>query len=337
MKVCPNNALHPAAGEAGIEGLWTPVVAPRIGYCEPSCSLCGQACPTGAIWEFTAREKGWAAGSRRRASPSASGTAFYDRGRCLPWAMATECIVCEEWCPTSPKAIYLRPAEVADAAGEAKTVRQPYVDPARCVGCGACEYACPIGDRPAVYVTSIGESRSKANRILLERQDRRRAGKTMKYGAALAALAAALVAGCGGRRAADDFPRDDEVRGWKMERQPRVFQADNLWQYIDGDAERYLQAGFENVRNAVYQYRGRVEAAADIYTMKNPGAAAKVLDSEADVGSQPAALGDGGKVYRASIVFRKGRHFVRLIAYQDHPDGQKALMELAQAIAERLT
>jgi len=177
MKVCPNNALHPAASEAGIEGLWTPVVAPRIGYCEPSCLLCGQACPTGAIWEFTAREKGWAAGSVAASQPIRIGTAFYDRGRCLPWAMATECIVCEEWCPTSPKAIYLRPAEVADAAGGARTVRQPYVDPARCVGCGACEYACPVGDRPAVYVTSIGESRSKSNQILLERQDRRRAGK----------------------------------------------------------------------------------------------------------------------------------------------------------------
>ena len=183
MKVCPNNALHPAAGEAGIEGLWTPVLAARIGYCEPSCSLCGQACPTGAIWEFTAREKGWAAGipaapsSPPAAQPIRIGTAFYDRGRCLPWAMATECIVCEEWCPTSPKAIYLRPAEVADAAGGSKTVRQPYVDPARCVGCGACEYACPVQDRPAVYVTSIGESRSKSNQILLERQAKRRTGK----------------------------------------------------------------------------------------------------------------------------------------------------------------
>ena len=63
------------------------------------------------------------------ARPVRIGTAFYDRGRCLPWAMATECIVCEEWCPTSPKAIYLRPAEVVDANGTVKQVQQPYLDP----------------------------------------------------------------------------------------------------------------------------------------------------------------------------------------------------------------
>ena len=34
------------------------------------------------------------------------GTAFYDLGRCLPHAMDTPCIVCEEICPTSPKAIW---------------------------------------------------------------------------------------------------------------------------------------------------------------------------------------------------------------------------------------
>jgi polyferredoxin len=169
MKACPTDALHPTLAEAGIEGIWTPTLVPRIGYCEPSCVLCSQVCPTGAIWKTNSRDKGWV---QEQAEPSSKpiriGTAFFDRGRCLPWAMATQCIVCEEWCPTSPKAIYLRPAEVADANGTIKRVLQPYLDPQRCVGCGVCEFACPVQVHPAVYVTSIGETRSATNQILLK-------------------------------------------------------------------------------------------------------------------------------------------------------------------------
>lgn len=167
MKVCPNNALHPTLDQAGLEGLWTPLVVPRIGYCEPSCVLCSEACPTGAIWQITPKEKGWVVGVGAQNGQVRLGTAFYDRGRCLPWAEATECIVCEEWCPVSPKAIYVEEAAVVDATGKTKMLKQPRVDPSRCVGCGACEYACPLQERPAVYVTSIGESRSPSSQILL--------------------------------------------------------------------------------------------------------------------------------------------------------------------------
>jgi formate hydrogenlyase subunit 6/NADH:ubiquinone oxidoreductase subunit I len=170
MKVCPNNALHPTLAEAGLEGLWTPTLVPRIGYCEPSCVLCSEVCPTGAIWQLTPAEKGWVVGAASRGESVRLGTAFYDRGRCLPWAMATQCIVCEEWCPVSPKAIYLEDAQVAGPGGATTIVRQPHVDPRRCVGCGACEYACPLQERPAVYVTSIGESRSPSSQVLLNRK-----------------------------------------------------------------------------------------------------------------------------------------------------------------------
>ena len=72
MKVCPNNALQPTLTEAGLEGLWTPTLVPRIGYCEPSCVLCSEVCPTGAIWQITPREKGWVVGvGAPNVSPSA--------------------------------------------------------------------------------------------------------------------------------------------------------------------------------------------------------------------------------------------------------------------------
>ena len=172
MKVCPNNALHPTFMEGGLEALWTPVLVPRVGYCEPNCVLCGHVCPTGAIWKMTEAQK-LRTGVPPVSGPIKIGTAFYDQGRCLPWAMATDCIVCEEWCPTSPKAIYLVTADVQDAEGQAKTVRRPHVDAKRCIGCGACEFACPVKDRPAVYVTSVGETRSKTNQFILPAAPRR--------------------------------------------------------------------------------------------------------------------------------------------------------------------
>jgi len=165
MRVCPNNALHPTLLESGFEGLWTPYMIPKIGYCEPTCTLCGQVCPTGAIQELAFEEKV----GDDDTPPMRVGTAFFDRGRCLPWAMATPCIVCEEWCPVSPKAIYLREETAIDIDGNEIQVQRPRVDPALCTGCGACEYACPVFDRKAVYVTSVGESRSETNQILLER------------------------------------------------------------------------------------------------------------------------------------------------------------------------
>jgi polyferredoxin len=174
MKVCPNNALHPAFLEAGIEGIWTPILIARIGYCEHSCVLCGQVCPTGAIQKISEKEK-----LGLGQPPIKIGTAFYDQGRCLPWSMQTPCIVCEEFCPTSPKAIWVEEvdAPVRDSKpgpnGESPAMKQvhlqrPHVDPSLCIGCGACEKVCPVQDQPAVYITSVGETRSKTNVILLE-------------------------------------------------------------------------------------------------------------------------------------------------------------------------
>ena len=57
MKVCLTNGLHPTLTEAGLDGLWTPILIPRLGYCEYNCNLCSQVCPTDAIRKITVEEK----------------------------------------------------------------------------------------------------------------------------------------------------------------------------------------------------------------------------------------------------------------------------------------
>jgi len=107
MRVCPTNVIQPGSIDGGLENLWTPVLNNRIGTsgCQLNCTACGQVCPTSAIRPITLSEK-LGTDEFAKVGPIKLGTAFFDRGRCLPWAMDKPCIVCEENCPVSPKAIY---------------------------------------------------------------------------------------------------------------------------------------------------------------------------------------------------------------------------------------
>jgi MauM/NapG family ferredoxin protein len=150
MRVCIANGLQPTWFEAGLEGMWSPILVPRIGYCEFNCTLCGQVCPTGAIRRLPLPEK----------RKTKLGLAHVDRNRCLPWAGHSDCIVCEEHCPTWSKAIVFREERTQTARGDWKLFKKPYIDEDLCVGCGICETKCPLTDRAAVLVTSRGETRS---------------------------------------------------------------------------------------------------------------------------------------------------------------------------------
>ena len=166
LRVCPTNVLQPAMFEPGLEGIWTPIMNMRMGYCELNCVLCGQVCPTGAIQSISISQK-LGTGEFADLGRIRVGTAFFDRGRCLPWAMDTPCVVCEEVCPTSPKAIYSRKVEITDRWGKKVKLQQPCVDPNLCIGCGICEHECPVRDQRAVRVTAVGETRSQDRTLLL--------------------------------------------------------------------------------------------------------------------------------------------------------------------------
>ena len=141
------------------------------------------------------------------------------------------------------------------------------------------------------------------------------------------------------RRAAEPpswFPESGEAFGWTRAGETRSFEAADLWKYVDGDAERYRRFGVRRTLTLNYRYGETVEAVADIHLMQTPGNAASIFESESSAGSRPVALGDAGRSYGQSLTFRQGPFFVRLVAYQDVPQTERALLSLAQAIERRL-
>jgi ferredoxin len=145
MKVCLKNALYPASYQAGLEGMYTPLVIPRLGYCEYNCTLCGQVCPTGAIPALPVISK----------QREVIGKAVFDKNHCLPFARKINCIVCEEHCPIPEKAIRSREVEVMGFDGQIRTVKEPYLVEEICNGCGICENVCPLETKAGIEVFAI--------------------------------------------------------------------------------------------------------------------------------------------------------------------------------------
>ncbi|MGD0879333.1 MAG: 4Fe-4S dicluster domain-containing protein [Anaerolineales bacterium] len=142
IRVCPTGGLQPSVFEAGLEGLGAPILVPRLGYCDYSCNACGQACPVQAIPPLSLDQK----------RQQVIGLAYINQNRCIPWSDHQPCLVCQEMCPVPQKAIQLEQANVWGPDGTQVAIQLPHVLRDLCIGCGICEYKCPVSGEAAIRV-----------------------------------------------------------------------------------------------------------------------------------------------------------------------------------------
>lgn len=158
------------------------------------------------------------------------------------------------------------------------------------------------------------------------------------FSASLLAAVLLLAAGCRHRSvsAASFFPEGADAPGWTKSPEVRTFSPDHLSDYIDGDAEKYLNAGVKSTSTADYKYQGQTEVVVDIYTMSSPQGARTIFESEPAMDSQSSSLGDAARLFSQSLIFRKGPYLVRMVAYQESPQISPAMLNLGHAVEKKL-
>ena len=154
----------------------------------------------------------------------------------------------------------------------------------------------------------------------------------------IVALVIAILAASPGckRKVVDPFPAPGAVAGWQKSSETRILAPKDLWQYIDGDAEQYIQAGVISASTSGYKYQDQLRAVIDVYTMEDSAGARKLLEASQTSPTESVQLGDAGIAYGQSVIFRRGPYLVRIVAYEDMPGAQQALIALARGVDSRL-
>ena len=126
---CPQHVLRPSQS---LSTLMQPEMGFEKGYCPVDCNRCSSVCPTGAIKPIETAQK----------SAISIGHAVTVAGNCL-LSQGVECNACSRHCPAAAISIQ------SDAATGHSRIA---VNETRCIGCGACEYYCPVRPFSAIYV-----------------------------------------------------------------------------------------------------------------------------------------------------------------------------------------
>ena len=128
----------------------------------------------------------------------------------------------------------------------------------------------------------------------------------------MAVLAAsALTASCAG--GPSGFP---EVGGWTQTGDVRVYNAETLWEYIDGAAMLFVEYGVRTCMTADMSATG-VSVTADLYEMASPLGAVGVFKRESDGGGVSltgTTVADVSPPYQARMV--KGNTYAKVNVYE---------------------
>jgi hypothetical protein len=152
--------------------------------------------------------------------------------------------------------------------------------------------------------------------------------------AALIGLAAWSLTAASPRVSGPDIPKTllpDAVRGWQADGADHVYDAETIFEYIDGAGEVYRAYNMKALLSRRYKQAGRPDIIADVFDMGSAADAFGVFTHDLD-GEDPS-VGQGA-VYKGGLLsFWKDRYFVSVFSEEETAEAKAMLIDLGRRVS----
>jgi len=154
-----------------------------------------------------------------------------------------------------------------------------------------------------------------------------------------AVLAAVFTAESRGEQEPDTaslLPESGYIAGWKAEEEPVYFYSENLWEYINGSADKFVSYRFRELAAGVYSNEKGEELKVEIYRHETPRMAYGIY-SQLSYGKEPEnRVGNMSFEGPYSLHFWKGPYYVKVAVFEQSPGLKRSAHDFADYIAEKI-
>ena len=126
-----------------------------------------------------------------------------------------------------------------------------------------------------------------------------------------------------------------EINGLEKDGEVEIYNSDNLYDYINGAADSYLNYDFESLD--LQRYRGENDQSLkiEIYKHSNASTGFGIYSSERPAEGNWVKIGDQGYFEKGILNFYKGRYYVKIMTY-DIENSKDMLVNTASLVSEKL-
>ncbi|MBI5481698.1 MAG: hypothetical protein HY906_22770 [Deltaproteobacteria bacterium] len=122
-----------------------------------------------------------------------------------------------------------------------------------------------------------------------------------------------------------------EVSGWKRPARPQVYDASNLYEYLDGGAELYISFGVRRVLAFFYEKGKDREIKVDVFDMGTSHNAFGIFAHGRE--RIETEVGQGSEYSAGLLTFWKDRYYVSVLGYPETEESRAVVRALGRAVA----